>query len=248
MGHSSSPPIGAAGTNDRSGARFRVIAAATSERSRGASARSALSASATVRSAGTTTCTSRCPQSGAGETSSTKRSLRPSSACRSARARFSARCTCRQNCRALRSACLPDDKRSDVFPPKAWANSGSTKSADPFGRRLRCFKTKLPCARARAPGPYADTYVVAVNLFVVECDGSRPGRPDCLRGGEQARRHRAACNRGHGLLRCCVEFEVALVDWRPAQALLREIEAHATGARSQIRNERRRCAVIPELG
>ena len=62
-----------------------------------------------------------------------------------------------------------------------------------------------PVAHARAPGPYADTYAVAVNLVVVECDGSRPGRPD-LRGGEQARRHRAACNRGHGLLRCCVEL------------------------------------------
>jgi hypothetical protein len=48
---------------------------------------------------------------------------------------------------------------------------------------------------------------VAVNLVVVECDASRPRRPDCLRGGEQARRHRAACNRGHGLLRCCVELK-----------------------------------------
>jgi hypothetical protein len=56
---------------------------------------------------------------------------------------------------------------------------------------------------ARAPGPPsqardqarlasygearldADTYVVAVNLVDVECDGSRPGRPNCLRGGEQ---------------------------------------------------------------
>src|SRR5262245_53733910 len=63
-----------------------------------------------------------------------------------------------------------------------------------------------PVAQARAPGPYADTYAVAVNLVVVESDGSRPSRPDYLRGGEQTRRHRAACNRGHGLLRCCVEF------------------------------------------
>jgi hypothetical protein len=55
--------------------------------------------------------------------------------------------------------------------------------------------------------PDADTYAVAVNLVVVECDGSRPGRPDDLRGGEQARRHRAACNRGHGLLRGCVELK-----------------------------------------
>src|SRR5262249_17494835 len=65
-----------------SGARFRVIAAATSDRRRGASCRSAASASATGRCAGTTTCTSRCPQSGAGETSSTNRSFKPSSKCR----------------------------------------------------------------------------------------------------------------------------------------------------------------------
>lgn len=147
--HSSSPPSGTAGTNDSSGARFRVIAMATSERRRGASCRSALSASFTGRSAGTITCTSRCPQSGAGDTSSTNRSFKPSSICRSARARFSARCTCRQNCRALRSLCLPDDKRSDVPAPRTWANSGSTKRTDHFWRRLRCFKTKLPCCASR---------------------------------------------------------------------------------------------------
>ena len=55
---------------DNSGARFRVIAAATSERSRGDSLRNALSTSAAGRSAGMTTCTSRRPQSSAGETSS----------------------------------------------------------------------------------------------------------------------------------------------------------------------------------
>ena len=66
-----------------------------------------------------------------------------------------------------------------------------------------------PAARARAPG-LADTWTAAVNLVVVESDGSRPDRPDYLGGGGQARRHRAACNRGHGLLRGCVEFEVAL--------------------------------------
>jgi hypothetical protein len=75
---------------------------------------------------------------------------------------------------------------------------------------------------------------VAVKLVVIESDG-RPGRPDYLRGGEQARRHRAACNRRHGLLRCCVEFK-----WRwclePAQALSREREARANVVRSQIRN------------
>ena len=40
---------------------------------------------------------------------------------------------------------LPDDRRSEVPPPNAWANSGSTKSSDPLWRRLQCFKTKLPC-------------------------------------------------------------------------------------------------------
>jgi hypothetical protein len=75
--------------------------------------------------------------------------------------------------------------------------------------------------------PYADTYGVAVNLVVVESDGSRPGRPDYLRGGEQARRHRAACNRGHGLLRCSVELKWRWLNsdqpkhyrarWKPAQ-------------------------------
>ena len=63
-----------------------------------------------------------------------------------------------------------------------------------------------PAAHARAPGPYGDTYAVAVNVVVVESDGSRPDRPDYLGGGGQARRHRAACNRGHGLLRGCVEL------------------------------------------
>lgn len=109
-----------------------------------------MSASPTGPSVRMTTCTRRCPQSGAGDTSSTNRSFKPSSVCRSASARLSARCTCRQNCRALRSICLPDDKRSDVLPPRAWANSGSTKSADPFGRRLRCFKAKLPLLRKHA--------------------------------------------------------------------------------------------------
>ena len=70
-----------------------------------------------------------------------------------------------------------------------------------------------PAAPARAPGPYADTYAMAVNLVVVESDGSRPDRPDYLGGGEQARRLRAACNRGHGLLRCCVELKCHWLCW-----------------------------------
>ena len=113
--------------------------------------------------------------------------------------------TCRQNCRAFRSACLPDDNRWYEPPLKAWANSGSTKSADPLGRRLWCFKTKLPCCASMRIGPYAHTCAAAVNVVVVESDGSRPDRPDYLYGGEQARRHLAACNRGHGLLRLSVE-------------------------------------------
>ena len=67
------------------------VVVATSERRRGASRRSAPSASVTARSGGMTTCTNRCPQSGAAETSSTNRSFTPSSAWRSASARLSAR-------------------------------------------------------------------------------------------------------------------------------------------------------------
>src|SRR3954463_587170 len=72
------------------------------------------------------------------------------------------------------------------------------------------FQDEAPLLRAHAHPAIADTRTAAVNLVVVESDGSRPDRPDYLDGGRQARRHRAACNRGHGLLRCCVEFEVAL--------------------------------------
>ena len=210
---------------------------ATSERRRGASRRSALSASFTGRSTGMTTCTRRCPQSGAGETSSTNSSFKPSSLCRSANARFNARCTCRQNCRALRSACLPDDRRSDVPAPKAWANSGSTKSPDPFERRLRCFKTKFSCCASTRTWPVRRHVRCGRHLIVVESDRSRPAGPDYLGGGEQARRHRAACNRGHGLLRCCVELKWCWRLGRPAQALSREIEVRAKSRRSRSRTE-----------
>src|SRR4029453_5146536 len=70
------------------------------------------------------------------------------------------------------------------------------------------FQDEAPLLRAHAHPAFADTSTAAVNLVVVESDGSRPDRPDYLRGGGQARRHRAVCNRGHGLLRGCVEFEV----------------------------------------
>jgi hypothetical protein len=68
------------------------------------------------------------------------------------------------------------------------------------------FQDEAPLLRAYAHPAFADTWTAAVNLVVVASDGSRPDRPDYLRGGGQARRHRAACNRGHGLLRGCVEF------------------------------------------
>lgn len=178
---------------------------ATSERRRGASPRSALSASFTDRSAGMITWTRRCPQSGAGDTSSTNRSFKPSSACRSASARFSARCTCRQNCRAFRSTCLPDDRRSDAPRPMLGQTVDRRNLLIPSDDDCDVSRRSSPAAQGRAAGLYADTYAVAVNLVVVESDGSRPDRPDYLGGGEQARRHRAACNRGHGLLRCCVE-------------------------------------------
>src|SRR5712691_1353298 len=63
------------------------------------------------------------------------------------------------------------------------------------------FQDEAPLLRAHAHPAIADTWTAAVNLVVVESDGSRPNRPDYLRGGGLARRHRAACNRGHGLLR-----------------------------------------------
>jgi hypothetical protein len=91
------------------------------------------------------------------------------------------------------------------------------------------FQDEAPLLRAHAHPAFADTWTAAVNLVVVESDGSRPDRPDYLRGGGQARRHRAACNRGHGLLRGCVEFEVARPpEWRPAEALSPEIGARAS--------------------
>ena len=61
-------PSTKAGTKHHSGARFRVIAIATSERRRGASRWSAAMESATGRPSGITTCTRSRPQSGAGET------------------------------------------------------------------------------------------------------------------------------------------------------------------------------------
>ena len=90
------------------------------------------------------------------------------------------------------------------------------------------FQDEAPLLRAHAHPAIADTRTAAVNLVVVESDGSRPDRPDYLGGGGQARRHRAACNRGHGLLRGCVEFKVAMApEGQPAQALSPEIEVRA---------------------
>ena len=85
--------------------------------------------------------------------------------------------------------------------------------------------------RAHAHPAIADTWTAAVNLVVVKSDGSRPDRPDYLGGGGQARRHRAACNRGHGLLRGCVEFTCAgRQKGNQRKALSPEIEVRANGA------------------
>src|SRR5262245_10734921 len=80
-----------------------------------------------------------------------------------------------------------------------------------FTTTIPMFQDEAPLLRAHAHAhpALADTWTSAVNSVDVESDGSRPDRPDYLRGGGQARRHRAACNRGHGLLRGCVEFQVA---------------------------------------
>ena len=105
-------------------------------------------------------------------------------------------------------------------------DSGVSRRSSPVARtRTRPTFARPRQARFASSGeasPYADTYAVAVNLVVVENDGSRPGRPDYLRGGEQARRHRAACNRGHGLLRGCVELKVALVRRTSPSIIARE--------------------------
>jgi hypothetical protein len=60
-------------------------------------------------------------------------------------------------------------------------------------------------SRVHATCHKAHKGTVAISLFV-ESDGSQPVQPANLRGGEQARRHRVVCNRGHGLLRYYVEF------------------------------------------
>lgn len=125
---------------DNSGARFRVIAAATSERSRGDSRRKARITSAAGRSAGMTTRTNRRPQSGAGETSSTKRPPMSSELLRSANARFNARSTCRQSCCVFRCACRSEDRLPESASYRASANSVSTNS-DSLLRRLCSFKT-----------------------------------------------------------------------------------------------------------
>ena len=97
------------------------------------------------------------------------------------------------------------------------------------------FQDEAPLLRAHAHPAIADTWTAAVNLVVVERDGSRPDRPDYLGGGGQARRHRAACNRGHGLLRGCVELmERWPPEWPAAQALSPESGISANSGRSQI--------------
>ena len=65
-------------------------------------------------------------------------------------------------------------------------------------------KTRLPIALTRNL-PRRTHVRVAITLWV-ESDEGRPVQPAELRGGEQARRHRVVCNRGHGFLQSCVEF------------------------------------------
>ncbi len=179
---------------DNSGARFRVIAAATSERSRGDSRHNALITPATGRSAGITTCTSRRPQSGAGETPSTNRPPRSSSLLRSANARFNARSTCRQSCCVFRFACRFEDRLPEFASYRASANSNSRF------RRSCCFKANSRFAHTRRHSLQRKEVRYDVNSLV-EDDGRQPGWPVYLCGAGQGRRHRAVCNRGHGRLR-----------------------------------------------
>jgi hypothetical protein len=127
-----------------------------------------------------------------------------------------------------RNLLIPSDDDCDV-----------SRRSSPVAQARAPGPPLLGCAQARhasyrEASPYADTYVVAVNLVVVESDGSRPDRPDYLRGGEQARRHRAACNRGHGLLRCCVELK-----WRWSLGSNQPKRYRACSRSAQFRSDNR---------
>src|ERR1044071_1889404 len=97
---------------------------------------------------------------------------------------------------------MKDDR---TRPRKEPRRSPDSRMLPVFDDDSDVTRRSAPDARTRAPA-FADTWTAAVNLVVVESDGSRPDRPDYLGGGGQARRHRAAGNRGHGLLRGCVEL------------------------------------------
>ena len=71
---------------------------------------------------------------------------------------------------------------------------------------IAVFQENAPLVRAHAHVARTQIRTERPSTVWVESNGSRPGRPGWLLGGGQARRHRAACNRGHGLLRGCVEF------------------------------------------
>jgi hypothetical protein len=143
----------------------------------------------------------------------------PSSALRSASARFNARCTCRQNCRAFRCPCRLEDKLPDLAPYKASAKSGST-NADCLRRRLCCFKTKLPyCAHAHS-GPNADRYAAAVNLVVVL---------KAMGAGPAGRITYAAASRLDGIGRRAIGDMVSsagCVEFRMARTLLQHPAQH----------------------
>ncbi len=156
MDQSFSPPAVNAGTNASSGARFRAMLMATSVRSLDRFSRSHAIASEMGQPSETTMCANRCPQSGAGETSSTK--ISQPCICESplASARFRARCTWRQNCCVFRRTLRLVDDLSGLLPRSASANSGSTDSA----ARLRrfCHFTNFSLAAQRRDLP---THVLA---------------------------------------------------------------------------------------
>jgi hypothetical protein len=123
----------------------------------------------------------------------------------SASARFSARCTCRQNCCVFRCAWRLSDRLPFPSPYRISAKSASTNSA-PLPRRSLRF-TKAPfCTHARRAGRRTDAHAASTNKLK---DGANPADRLDLDGGERAQRHRAMCNRRHNLLPCWVELGIS---------------------------------------
>ncbi len=130
------PSVSLAGAKYNSGARLRVMAAATSERRRGDSWASTCSVAATDWPGGITTRTRRRPQSGAGETSSMKRLSRlllP-------RARFKAHWTRRQNCWFLLWVWWFEDELRELSSDRDSKKSGSTDDGSLREPRFCLFK------------------------------------------------------------------------------------------------------------